>query len=74
MLPPTTYDDFPANSRGGASSFPVAEKNQNATAAPDAMKGCAKARVVIAAPANAEQRLLKFSASVSDKNNCASPS
>ncbi len=36
------------------------------------MKGCAKAGVVIAAPAKAEERLLKFSASVTDKNNCAS--
>jgi hypothetical protein len=35
----------------------VAEKNQNATAAPDAVKGSAKARVVTAAPANAEERL-----------------
>jgi hypothetical protein len=52
----------------------VAEKNQNATAAPDAVKGSGLANVVRAAPANAEQRLLKFSASVSDKNNCASPS
>ena len=50
-------DYLPAHSRGEPSSFPVAEKNQNATAASDAMKGSAKARVVIAAPANAEQRL-----------------
>ena len=61
-------------SRGGPSSFPVAEKNQNATAAPDAMKGSGLANVVRAAPVKAEQRLLKFSASVSDKNNCASTS
>jgi hypothetical protein len=52
----------------------IVEKNQKTTAAPDAMKGCAKARVVIAAPANAEQRLGRVSASVTDKNICASPS
>jgi hypothetical protein len=39
----------------------------NATAAPAAMKGSARARTVIAAPANAEKRLLKVCASVADK-------
>ena len=48
-------DDWPAHSRGGPSSFPVVEKNQKTTAASDAMKGCAKARVVLAAPAKAEE-------------------
>jgi hypothetical protein len=38
------------------------------------MKGSGLANVVRAAPANAEDRLLKFSASVTDKNNCASTS
>ena len=37
--------------------FGQAKKNQNATAAPAAMKGSAKARTVIAAPVNAEERL-----------------
>ena len=67
-------DYLPAHSRGEPSSFPVAEKNQNATAAPDAMKVSGLANVVRAAPVKAEQRLLKFSASVTDKNNCVSPS
>ena len=40
----------------GLSSFSVAKKNQNATAAPTAMKGSARAGVVIAAPVNAEER------------------
>jgi hypothetical protein len=44
----------------------------NATAAPAAMKGSARARTVIAAPVNAEDRVLKVCASVADKNNCAS--
>ena len=39
--------------------FGRAKKNQNATAAPAAMKGIAKARTVIAAPVKAEERLLK---------------
>ena len=48
---------FPAHSRGELNfSFPSAEKKQNAAAASDAMKGCARARVVIAAPAEAEER------------------
>jgi len=33
------------------------------------MKGSARARVVIAAPAKAEERLLKVCASVADKKN-----
>ena len=33
------------------------------------MKGSAKARTVIAAPVNAEDRLLKVCVSVADKNN-----
>jgi hypothetical protein len=53
---------FPAHCRGGLNfSFPSAEKKQNAAAASDAMKGSAKARVVIAAPAKAEDRLGKDS-------------
>ena len=40
----------------GPSSFSVAKKNQNATAAPAAMKGSAKARTEIAAPVKAEER------------------
>ena len=43
----------------------------NPTAAPAAMKGSAKARTVIAAPVNAEERLLKVCASVADKDNWA---
>jgi hypothetical protein len=35
------------------------------------MKGSAKAKTVIAAPVNAEERLLKVCASVADKNDCA---
>jgi hypothetical protein len=35
------------------------------------MKGSAKAGVVIAAPVNAEDRVLKVCASVAEKNNCA---
>jgi hypothetical protein len=46
----------------------------NATATPAAMKGSARTGTVIAAPVNAEERLLKVCASVADKNNCASPS
>ena len=49
------YDFYPLLA-AGASSFSVAKKNENATAASDAMKGSAKARVVIAAPAKAEER------------------
>ncbi len=37
-------------------SFPSAEKKQNAAAASDAMKVSGEARVVIAAPAEAEER------------------
>jgi hypothetical protein len=37
------------------------------------MKVSGLANEVRAAPAKAEQRLLKFGASVSDKNNCAKP-
>ena len=40
-----------------------------ATAAPAAMKGSARARTVIAAPVNAEDRLLKVCVSMADKNN-----
>jgi hypothetical protein len=39
----------------------------NATATPAAMKGSARAGTVIAAPVNAEERLLKVCASVADK-------
>ena len=38
----------------------------NATAAPAAMKGSARARSVIAAPVKAEERLLKVCASVAE--------
>jgi hypothetical protein len=38
------------------------------------MKGSARAKTVIAAPVNAEERLLKVCASVAEKKNCASPS
>ena len=50
-------DDFPAHSRGWGLnfSFPSAEKKQNAAAASDAMKVSAKAGLVIAAPAKAEE-------------------
>ena len=41
----------------------------NPTAAPAAMKGSARAGVVIAAPVNAEERILKVCASVADKKN-----
>ena len=58
----------------GLSSFSVAKKNQNATAAPAAMKGSARARTVIAAPVNAEQRVLKVCASVAENKNLASNS
>jgi len=47
---------FPALGRGGASPFPVVEKDQKTTAASDAMKGSARARLVIAAPTKAEER------------------
>ena len=50
------------------------QKRINATAAPAAMKGSARAGSVIAAPVNAEERLLKVCASVAEKNNCVSPS
>ena len=46
------------------------QKRINATAAPAAMKGSAKARTVIAAPVNAVDRLLMDSASVADNKNC----
>ena len=42
----------------------------NATATPAAMKGSAKAKTVIAAPVNAEERLLKVCASVAENKNC----
>ena len=43
----------------------------NPTAAPAAMKGIARARTVIAAPVNAEERLLKVCVSVTENKNCA---
>jgi hypothetical protein len=46
------------------------QKRINPTAAPAAMKGSARARVVIAAPVNAEERLLKVCASVAENKNC----
>jgi hypothetical protein len=36
------------------------------------MKGSARAKTVIAAPVNAEERLLKVCASVAENKNCAS--
>jgi hypothetical protein len=51
-----------------------AKKDQNATAAPAAMKGSARAMSVIAAPVNAEKRLLKVCASVAENKNLASNS
>jgi hypothetical protein len=54
--------------------FGQAKKDQNATAAPAAIKVSGLANGVIAAPVNAEDRLLKFCASVSDKNDWASDS
>jgi hypothetical protein len=46
----------------------------NPTAAPAAMKGSARAMSVIAAPVNAEKRLLKVCASVAENKNLASNS
>ena len=43
----------------------------NPTAAPAAMKGSARAGSVIAAPVNAEERVLKVCASVADKKKFA---
>ena len=43
----------------GPSSFSVAKKNQNATAAPAAMKVSGLANGVIAAPVNAEGTVIK---------------
>ena len=48
----------------GPSPFPAAEKDQNAAAAPDALKGPAQAWLVVAAPANAEESLSMGAASV----------
>ena len=48
---------FPAHGRGGLVLFLSQKSDQNATAASDAMKGSARAGVVIAAPAKAEDRL-----------------
>ena len=47
----------------------IKKQRINATAAPAAMKGSARARTVIAAPVKAEDRLLKVCASVADKND-----
>jgi hypothetical protein len=55
------------------SPFSVGKKYQNPTAAPDAMKGSARVKSVIAAPVNAEQRLSTVSASVSDTENFDKP-
>jgi len=52
---------FPAHSRGRPSPFSVGKKYENPTAASDAMKGSARARFVIAAPAKAEESLGKDS-------------
>jgi len=49
------YTDYFPLMPAGASPFPVAEKDQNATAAPDAMKVSGLANVVRAAPAKAEE-------------------
>jgi hypothetical protein len=48
----------------GPSPFPAAEKDQNAAAAPDALKVSALAWLVVAAPAKAEESLLMGAASV----------
>ena len=53
----------------GPSPFPAAEKDQNAAAAPDALKGSAEALLVVAAPANAEESLLMGVASVASNEN-----
>ena len=48
----------------GPSPFPAAEKDQNAAAAPDALKVSAQAWTIVAAPAKAEKSLLMGAASV----------
>ena len=53
----------------GPSPFPAAEKDQKAAAAPDALKVSAQAQTIVAAPANAEESLLKGAASVASKKN-----
>jgi hypothetical protein len=51
------FYDFPRSLPRGPSPFPIVEKDQKTTAASDAMKGSGLARLVIAAPAKAEDRL-----------------
>jgi hypothetical protein len=53
----------------GPSPFPAAEKDQNAAAAPDALKGSAWAWTIVAAPAKAEESLLMGAASVAHNEN-----
>ena len=53
----------------GPSPVPAAEKDQNAAAAPDALKGSAQAQTIVAAPANAEESLLMGVASVASNEN-----
>ena len=53
----------------GPSPFPAAEKDQNAAAAPDALKVSAQALTIVAAPANAEEGLLMGAASVAYNEN-----
>ena len=64
------YDSTPLIA-AGALPFSVGKKDQCRDGTPAAMKGSARAKTVIAAPVNAEERLLKVCASVADKNNCA---
>ena len=53
----------------GPSPFPAAEKDQNAAAAPDAMKVSAQAWTIVAAPAKAEESVLMGAASVASNKN-----
>ena len=53
----------------GPSPFPAAEKDQNAAAAPDALKVSAQAWTIVAAPAKAEKSLLMGAASVAYNEN-----
>ena len=55
----------------GLSSFSVAKKNQNATAAPAAMKGSGLANGVIAAPVKAEGTVIKGLCERGGENNYA---
>ena len=52
-------DNFIPLIAAGPSPFSVGKKYQNPTAAPDAMKGSARARTVIAAPVKAGRTVIK---------------